>query len=281
MAIDPAFAADDFVRPGHINPLRARDGGVLVRTGQTEGSVDLCRLAGLHPSAVIIEIVREDGEMARLNDLREFSSKHGLKMCSVNQLIEYRLEQTALVRRLEPRDGVEIETAAGAFRVMMYRSEVDARTHLALCAGGVGAVDEFGRVCASDEPTLVRVQRQDLFGDLFGALEGEGGSRASIDRALRAIAGVGRGVLLYMRPEGVGDDLALRRSAMGSDGFVEFAGEAIDGEAMPMEKRDYGIGGQILRDLGVRRMRLMTNHPRGLPGLSAFGLEIVEHVPLL
>ena len=284
MAIDPSYGAGDFVRPGHINPLRSRDGGVLVRTGQTEGSVDLCRLAGLYPAAVIIEITRDDGEMARLDDLEGFARRHDLKICSVNQLIEYRLRQTTLVRRLEPLSGVPIETEAGRFTVHSFRSDVDSNAHLALCAGGVGDADEFGHVRRDDEPVLVRVQRQDLLGDLFSMVDDPGGSASSrsIHAALRAIAGEGRGVFLYMRTDGVGDDVALRRKALGAlAAEPDHRQRAIDTEAMPMDRRNYGIGGQILKQLGVNRMRLLTNTPRGLPGLSAFGLEITEHVPLV
>lgn len=284
MAIDEGYGPDDFVRPGHINPLRSRDGGVLVRTGQTEGSVDLCRLADQYPAAIIIEIMREDGEVARLPDLREFALKHDLKMCSVNQLIQYRLEQTRLVHRIEPLHGVEVETAAGVFRMFAFQSRVDATPHLALCLGGLGDLDDRGRVVERDEPTLVRVHRRQIVGDVFGGRGGEGSvSGTTLHAALRAIAEEGHGALIYMRPGGVGDDLELRMKQITASGgeHTDAQGDgAIVSEAMPMDKRDYGIGGQILRELGVSRMRLLTNNPRELPGLGAFGLEIDEHVGL-
>jgi 3,4-dihydroxy 2-butanone 4-phosphate synthase/GTP cyclohydrolase II len=291
MAIDSTYSAEDFVRPGHINPLRARDGGVLVRTGQTEGSVDLCRLADVYPAAVIIEITRDDGEMARLPDLIEFAHKHNLKMCSVNQLIEWRLQQTRLVYRLEPETGVKIDTEAGPFTMYAFQSRVDVLPHIALTLGGVGDLDRAGRPIPQDEPTLVRVHRRDLAGDVFGGGSGAGGagrgagggagrSSHALRAALHAIREAGRGALIYMRPTGVGDDLELRSRAASKLGIAGAGPAGIVSEAMPMDKRDYGIGGQIIGELGISRMRLLTNTPRELPGLGAFGLEIVEHVPL-
>jgi len=281
MAIDPELTADDFVRPGHINPLRSRDGGVLVRTGQTEGSVDLCRLADLYPAAVIIEIMRDDGEMARLPDLKQFADKHQLKLCSVNQLIEHRLSSTRLVHRVEPLRGVQVDTAEGPFTMFAFQSKVDTQPHLALCLGGVGDLDQRGRVIEQNEPTLVRVHRRQIVGDVFGGRGSDGVVTAhKLHASLRAIRQAGRGALVYMRPGGVGDDLELRLKQIASLGGDADLNADIVSEAMPMDKRDYGIGGQILRELGVSRMRLLTNHQRELPGLAAFGLEIVEHVGL-
>jgi 3,4-dihydroxy 2-butanone 4-phosphate synthase/GTP cyclohydrolase II len=281
MAIDGEFGADDFVRPGHINPLRSRDGGVLVRTGQTEGSVDLCRLADLYPAAIIIEIMRDDGEMARLPDLRDFAQKHGLKMCSVNQLIEHRLSRTRLVHRAEPVRGVEVDTTEGVFTMYAFQSRVDVAPHLALCLGGVGELDDRGRVIEQSEPTLIRVHRRQIVGDVFGGRTSDGQvTSRSLHAALKAIREAGRGALIYMRPGGVGDDLELRLKKIATHGGDAAVNAGIVSEAMPMDKRDYGIGGQIVRELGVSKMRLLTNHPRELPGLGAFGLEIVEHVGL-
>ncbi|MEC8319787.1 MAG: 3,4-dihydroxy-2-butanone-4-phosphate synthase, partial [Planctomycetota bacterium] len=161
MMADPDARPDDFVRPGHINPLRARDGGVLVRTGQTEGSVDLCRLAGLKPASAIIEVVKPDGDMARLPDLEEMCVEHGLKMCSVEQIIEHRLAKEAMVERLEPIAGRDIETPEGVFRLLAWRSSIDALPHIALCTGGIGELGSDGRPVEHHEPTLVRVQRRD------------------------------------------------------------------------------------------------------------------------
>ena len=194
---------DDFVRPGHINPLNARDGGVLVRTGQTEGSVDLCRLAGLNTAAAIIEIVKPDGEMARLPDLEPLCAKHDIKICSVEQIIEYRLARERLITRMSPRGGQEIETPEGVFQLISWRSSIDALPHIALCVGGVGALDENGVPIGTDEPTLVRVHRRDLLGDIFGVRgdDREEPSRDALMASLRMIREEGRGALVYMRPE--------------------------------------------------------------------------------
>ncbi|MBX3352072.1 MAG: 3,4-dihydroxy-2-butanone-4-phosphate synthase [Phycisphaeraceae bacterium] len=285
MMIDPAFGPDDFVRPGHINPLRAREGGVLVRTGQTEGSVDLSRLAGLHPSSVIIEIMRDDGEMARVPDLIKLCTQHNLKMCSVAQIIEHRLARESLIRRIDPREGTPIDTEFGRFTLIAYESVVDALPHLALIAGDIGDPD------SSDAPTLVRMHRRDLLGDIFALTSGGEASTSSALRAsMRAIQREGRGAIVYLRPEGAPDAIAakqslsqrlqrIRRSAYDPDA-PDMSHPASPAGAMPMHNREFGIGGQILRDLGLTKLRVLTNHPRTMPGLDAFGLEVVEHVPL-
>lgn len=288
MAIDPACGPEDFVRPGHINPLRSRDGGVLVRTGQTEGSVDLCRLAGLQPAAVIIEIMRDDGEMARVPDLEKFCARHGIRMCSVAQIIEHRLATSPLVRRLEPRQGAPIRAALGEFTLFAFESLVDPLPHVALTVGGVGAPGPDGAAEPSDEPTLVRMHRRNLLGDVFGVLEPDGAAATgeSLRAAMRAIQVAGRGAIVYLRPEGAGDGLeqrlqSIRRPAHHSGADTPDLGRPEGpGGAMTEAQRDIGVGGQILRDLGLRRLRLLTNRPRPLPGLEAFGLEVVEHVPL-
>lgn len=279
LAIDPSTGPDDFVRPGHINPLRAREGGVLVRIGQTEGGIDLARLAGLHPSALVIEIVREDGQMARRDDLAAMCARHGLKMCSIDQLIEHRLKRERLVRRIEPATGATVETDLGPFTLFAFESVVDPLPHLALTVGGVGAPDASGRPPQHDEPVLVRMHRRNLLGDIFGDLNSspEGPTRAALRAAMRAIQKAGKGAIVYLRPQGQGDafDQRLIRHAAGvSDVGPE------NTPRVPMDLREFGIGGQILRDLGLRRLRLLTNHPKSLPGLDAFGLEIVEQVPL-
>jgi len=288
MLAEPDSRPDDFVRPGHVNPLRARDGGTLVRTGQTEGSVDLCRLAGLRPAAVIIEIVRPDGEMARMDDLEGMCREHGLKMCSVEQVIEYRLKQETLVRRLEPREGTPIETPEGRFDLFAWSSAIDPTPHLALTVGGIGRPGPDGRVAERDEPTLVRMHRRDLLGDVFGVGgDGESATADALRASLRALQAEGCGALVYLRPEAVGDDLRarlqqIRRGAPDDVNAPDLTRvDGIGGKAQPMAHREFGIGGQILRDLGLRRLRLLTNHPRrAMPGLSGFGLEIVEQVPI-
>ncbi|MBL0928189.1 MAG: 3,4-dihydroxy-2-butanone-4-phosphate synthase [Phycisphaerales bacterium] len=287
LAIDPSTGPGDFVRPGHINPLRARDGGVLVRTGQTEGAVDLARLAGLHPSALIIEIVREDGEMARRDDLERLCAKNGLKMCSVDQVIAHRLARESLVRRLEPRAGTPIDTEFGRFNLIAYESVVDPAPHLALTLGGVGDLDASGSARAQPGDTLVRMHRRDLLGDLFGRVEGgEASTGAQLRAAMAAIRKEGRGAVVYLRPRGVGDDpeqhlAALRGPSALAEDRPDLANMRRDRDAGGVVRRlDYGIGSQILRDLGVTRLRLLTNHPRGVPGLEAFGLTITGHVAL-
>lgn len=322
MAIDPATNASDFVRPGHINPLRAREGGVLARTGQTEGSVDLCRLAGLHPSAVIIEIMRPDGEMARVPDLAEFCRRHGLKMCSVSQVIQHRLSRESLVRRLDPVRGAPIRTAFGAFTLFLFESAVDALPHAALCAGDVGAPDPSGLTAAIEDPVLVRMHRRSTLGDVFHDLSSLGdpertlpeGLRCSADvlhASMRAIAREGRGAVVYLRTETPPDAVPLgpgvlgalearinraRRGAWEPDAPTGATPDQVKGtesRANPMPTvgahggvpppramRDLGVGCQILRNLGVSKLRLLTNHATDLPGLDAFGLSVVERVPI-
>ncbi len=272
MAIDARYGPDDFVRPGHINPLRSRDGGVLVRAGQTEGSLDLCRLAGLYPAACIIEIMKPDGEMARLPDLREFCATHALKMCSVAQIIEHRLARESLVRRLgEPHP---LRTELGEFRAVLYESRVDPLPHLVLLKGEVGP----------SRPTLVRMHRRNLLGDVFLDLDStpSGASAASLHESMRMIEREGSGVIVYLRTnnrEGRGESAGLEAELQtlrtpGADGDAPDLG----GGAGPL--REFGIGGQILRDLGLRKLRLLTNSNRSLPALEGFGLEIVERVAI-
>lgn len=281
MMIDPRTTPNDFVRPGHINPLRSRDGGVLVRTGQTEGSVDLCRLAGLYPAAVIIEIMKDDGEMARVPDLEVFCKKHNIKMCSVAQLIAHRLADGSLIKRLGPVR--KLRTAFGDFDAIAYESAVDPLPHLALTMGGVGT--GAGPNGGDSFPTLVRMHRRHLLGDVFAEVSGSGSSpgKSSGDvlrDSLRLIASEGRGAVVYLRtqmPDEPEDDLEAllqtpRRLADAPPGTSSTAGHA------SRTQRDFGVGGQILRDLGISKLRLITNSARDLPGLDAFGLEIVERV---
>ena len=286
MMADPSARADDFVRPGHINPLRSRPGGVLVRTGQTEGSVDLCKLAGLQPAAAIIEIVKPDGDMARLPDLEVMCEEHGMKMCSVEQIIQHRLAGEAMIERIDPIAGRDIETPEGVFRLFAWRSAIDALPHIALCTGGVGDQGPGGQPIATDEPTLVRVQRRDLLGDTFKVSGAE--DRASHDdltASMRMIQEAGRGALVYMRPEsgneeisGVLHQVARREEDVNAPDLARPDG--IGSKVVPMDQRELGIGSQILRDLGLSKLRLLTNHPRPWPTLHGFGLEVVESVPL-
>ncbi|MCC6949984.1 MAG: 3,4-dihydroxy-2-butanone-4-phosphate synthase [Phycisphaerales bacterium] len=279
MVIDPQYGRDDFVRPGHINPLRSRTGGVLVRTGQTEGSLDLCRLAGLYPAAAIIEIMKPDGEMARVPDLEKFCVEHKLKMCSVAQIIEHRVARESLVKRVGPTRPVR--TALGTFNALLFESLVDPLPHLALTVGEIGVTGPGG-VLQIDEPVLVRMHRRHLMGDVFGDLDSSpsGPTGDSLRAAMEMIQREGRGAIVYLRTSG----------ARGGEGDLEGDLQTIRGHqhdaddppppGTPMTLREFGIGGQILRGLGLSRLRLITNSKRALPGLEAFGLTISEHVGL-
>ncbi|HUG35707.1 MAG TPA: 3,4-dihydroxy-2-butanone-4-phosphate synthase, partial [Candidatus Limnocylindrales bacterium] len=284
---DPTSRADDLVRPGHMVPLRARDGGVLVRTGQTEGSVDLMRLAGLNPAAVISEVCREDGEMARLPDLEGFGEKHGLKICSVEQIIHYRLSRERLVHRLPPHEGVPLDTDHGRFTLIAYQSVVDILPHLAFCAGDVGRLDPAGHPMTTTEPTLVRMHRRDLLSDVFG--DKARPSNRLLAASLKRIQAEGHGVFVYLRPQGVGEGVTghiqTRRyppwHPASNSNEPDLTGTAgVGALALPMDERDFGLGGQILRDLGLTRLRVLTNSPRRLHHLQAFGLEVVESVSI-
>jgi 3,4-dihydroxy 2-butanone 4-phosphate synthase/GTP cyclohydrolase II len=282
---DPATRPDDLVRPGHMVPLRARDGGVLVRTGQTEGSVDLMRLAGLHPAAVISEVCRPDGEMARMPELEAFVQEHGLRICSVEQIIHYRLGRERLVQRLMPQEGLVVDTDHGRFNVIAYRSLVDRLPQLAFCMGEVGRLDPSGHPLVTTEATLVRMHRRDLLGDVFG--DKSHPSNRVLAASLRRIQAEGHGVLVYLRSEDVGADVPQAMRTWIYPPWIASGGEAdltsamgTGARAIPMDRRDFGIGGQILRDLGLTRLRVLTNNPKRLHNLQAFGLEVVESVPI-
>jgi 3,4-dihydroxy 2-butanone 4-phosphate synthase/GTP cyclohydrolase II len=275
VAIAEDAQPQDLLRPGHVNPLRCRDGGVLVRAGQTEGSVDLARAAGLKPAAVICEIMREDGEMARRPELEEFCKRHAIKMCTIADLISYRLKREQFVRRIQ---SVTLPTAWGEFQLHAYQSVVDPQPHLALCKGGVGDLDSSGMPIIHEEPVLVRVHSECLTGDVFGSARCDCGPQLST--AMQIIQREGKGALVYLRQEGRGIGLAnkLHAYALQEKGLDTV--EANQKLGLPVDKRDYGIGSQILRDLGLRKIRIMTNNPKKIYGIEGYGLSVVEEVPI-
>jgi 3,4-dihydroxy 2-butanone 4-phosphate synthase/GTP cyclohydrolase II len=281
LLINPHTQAADLCRPGHIFPLRARAGGVLERAGQTEGSVDLCRLAGLRPAAAIIEVMAEDGTMARVPELEKFCAKHGLLMCTIADLIEYRLQQDALIRRLE---SLPIQTPFGAFDLRVYETVGDPLIHLALCCGGVGEIDSATRkAVVQQEPVLVRMHSEHLLGDVFGAFGSE--STGELQASLKLIQAAGKGALVYLRQESRGLALLHRlhefKKVCGISGGptapLPTSGRS---SPSPMERRDFGIGAQILRDLGLTRLRILTNRPKKFFGLEGFGLSVQQQVPI-
>jgi len=265
----------DFRRPGHISPLKAAAGGVLARSGHTEASVDLARLAGMKPAAVIIEILNDDGSVARLPDLIEFAKRHGLKLCTIASLIEYRQQRETLIERVET---VRLPTRFGEFTLVEYRSLIDPDPHLALCCGGVGDLDPAGRPLVHDEPVLVRVHSECLTGDTFGSLRCDCGGQ--LEYALERIQKTGKGALVYLRQEGRGIGLHNKLKAYKLQESGLDTVEANEALGFPPDKRDYGIGAQILRDLGLRKLRILTNNPKKLERLEVYGLQIVEQVPI-
>ncbi|MCB2181454.1 MAG: bifunctional 3,4-dihydroxy-2-butanone-4-phosphate synthase/GTP cyclohydrolase II [Desulfobulbaceae bacterium] len=263
-AVAPDVKPEDLVSPGHIFPLRARRGGVLVRTGQTEGSMDLARLAGLTPAGVICEIMKDDGTMARMPDLEEFSKKHNMKIVTIEDLIAYRMQKDNLVHRAAE---TKMPTRyGGEFKAVAYTNDVDDFEHVALVKGEIDP----------DKEVLVRVHSECLTGDVFGSMRCDCG--AQLQSAMRMVDKEGAGVILYMHQEGRGIGLAnkLRAYALQDKGMDTV--EANIELGFKADLRDYGIGAQILRDLGVRKMKLMTNNPKKIVGLEGYGLQVVDRV---
>ncbi len=275
-AVAPDATANDFCRPGHINPLRARDGGVLVRSGQTEGSTDLARLAGLKPVAAIIEIMNEDGSMSRMTDLQRFSQKHGIKICSVADLIQYRMQRENVIQRVEQ---VNLPTKFGEFKLTAYHCLTGERTHVALSMGKLGRLDEKGQPIPVDHPVLVRVHSECLTGDVFHSERCECGEQ--LDTAMKLVAHAGEGAIVYLRQEGRGIGLAnkLHAYALQERGLDTVQANLRLG--FSADKRDYGIGAQILRDLGAKEVRILTNNPKKTSRLEVYGLKVTEQVPLV
>ena len=272
--VDNARPAD-LVKPGHIFPLRARDGGVLVRAGQTEGAVDLMRLAKMKPAGIICEIMNEDGTMARVPELLKFCEKHNLKITSIAKLVEYRLQRESHVKRIQ---SVFLPTDYGEFQLIGYESLTSAEPHLALCKGNLGKTDDSGNPLIIDEPVLVRVHSECMTGDLFHSQRCECGDQ--LINAMKMIEAAGNGALIYLRQEGRGIGLANKLHAYK---LQEQGMDTVDANlelGFMADKRDYGIGAQICRDLGLKNIKILTNNPKKVSRLEVYGIKVVEQIPL-
>ncbi|MFN9758940.1 MAG: bifunctional 3,4-dihydroxy-2-butanone-4-phosphate synthase/GTP cyclohydrolase II [Planctomycetota bacterium] len=275
VAVDPQSKPEDLTRPGHVFPLRAREGGVLVRAGHTEAIVDLCRLAGLQPAGVICEVIKPDGEMARVPELIAFCQQRGFKLGCIADLVEYRRRRERLIERVAV---ARMPTVHGDFDCHTYRSVVDGRTHMALTVG-IPRVGDNGRFPPIEEPVLVRVHSQCLTGDAFGSLRCDCGPQ--LQSAMRQVQAAGRGIVLYISQEGRGIGLANKLKAYAlQDGGMDTVEANVHLGFRP-DEREFGTGAQILHDLGVRQLQLLTNNPKKLAGLQGYGLEVVAQVPLV
>ena len=275
VAAHPDARPEDLARPGHVFPLRAKTGGVLVRGGQTEGIVDLARLCGARPAGIVCEIMNEDGSMARMPDLEIFAERHGLKICTIADLIAYRRQTERLIEPIEM--DVPLPTPFGQFMAHAFRSKIDDKTHIALTIGMPGPGLDGPRAAVEDVVS-VRVHSECLTGDVFHSLRCDCG--AQLDKAMQILGGEAHGVLVYMRQEGRGIGLENKLKAYRlQDGGMDTV-EANQALGFPADLREYGLGAQILRYLGVRRMRLLTNNPKKMAGLAGYGLELLAQIPL-
>ncbi len=273
--LDDVAKPADLRRPGHISPLKGRQGGVLVRAGHTEASIDLAQLAGLKPAGVIIEVLKEDGAVARLDELSSFAKKHDLKICTIAKLVEYRLQRERSVMRVE---SIPMENRWGKWTLHGYKSILDAEPHIALSMGEIGKIDDAGEAVVVDHPILVRVHSQCLTGDVLGSYRCDCGEQ--LQQAMELIGREGEGVIVYLHQEGRGIGLLNKLHAYRLQDEGLDTVEANEHLGFPADKRDYGTGAQILRDLGLKQIRVLTNNPKKLSRLRVYGLDVMEQAPI-